>query len=151
MIQAQVVAFGCHLWYLHNPFFLCQAVASGAIRIVPDRFEKVYNQWLENIRDWCISRQLWWGHRIPVWYVFPDEATAVASDGIGGDYVVARDDSDALRQAQERYVLGNLHDACYLLELWLAYLVSSRLTACGQPDTQRQGFRLETLNPKTKP
>ncbi|MBC7240558.1 MAG: class I tRNA ligase family protein, partial [Chloroflexi bacterium] len=41
---------------------------SGRIRIVPERFEKVYYNWMENIRDWCISRQLWWGHRIPVWY-----------------------------------------------------------------------------------
>ncbi len=45
-----------------------EAVKDGRIRIVPERFEKVYFNWLENIRDWCISRQLWWGHRIPVWY-----------------------------------------------------------------------------------
>ncbi len=44
------------------------AVRSGQIKIVPERFEKVYYHWLENIEDWCISRQLWWGHRIPVWY-----------------------------------------------------------------------------------
>ncbi len=44
------------------------AVRDGRIRIVPERFEKVYFNWLENIKDWCISRQLWWGHRIPVWY-----------------------------------------------------------------------------------
>ena len=44
------------------------AVADGRIRIVPEHFTKVYNHWLENIRDWNISRQLWWGHRIPVWY-----------------------------------------------------------------------------------
>jgi len=44
------------------------AVRDGRIRIVPERFEKTYFNWLENIKDWCISRQLWWGHRIPVWY-----------------------------------------------------------------------------------
>ena len=44
------------------------AVRDGRIRIVPERFTKVYYNWLENIEDWCISRQLWWGHRIPVWY-----------------------------------------------------------------------------------
>lgn len=44
------------------------AVKTGETKFVPERFEKIYFHWLENIRDWCISRQLWWGHRIPAWY-----------------------------------------------------------------------------------
>ena len=60
-----------------------RAVHDGRIRIVPERFTKVYNNWLENIQDWCISRQLWWGHRIPVWY---------CADC--GEMTVTRDDPD---------------------------------------------------------
>ncbi|HMQ33481.1 MAG TPA: valine--tRNA ligase [Chloroflexaceae bacterium] len=52
------------------------AVREGRTRIIPERFEKVYYHWLENIEDWCISRQLWWGHRIPVWYM-PDGTMVV--------------------------------------------------------------------------
>lgn len=45
-----------------------EAVRNGDIKIVPERFEKIYYHWMENIQDWCISRQLWWGHRIPAWH-----------------------------------------------------------------------------------
>jgi valyl-tRNA synthetase len=47
---------------------MTEAVSSGSIKILPDRFEKVYFHWIENLRDWCISRQIWYGHRVPVWY-----------------------------------------------------------------------------------
>ncbi len=70
-----------------------EAVRSGRIRIVPERFNKVWDNWLENIRPWCISRQLWWGHRIPVWYVNQDE----------NRYVVALDEEQAYKQARARY------------------------------------------------
>ncbi|MDO9310692.1 MAG: class I tRNA ligase family protein, partial [Nitrosomonas sp.] len=45
-----------------------EVVANGQVKFTPDNWAHVYNQWLENIQDWCISRQLWWGHRIPAWY-----------------------------------------------------------------------------------
>src|SRR6266498_3130984 len=57
-----------------------EAVKNGRIRIVPERFEKTYYNWLENIKDWCISRQLWWGHRIPVWYCPNGHMTVTRED-----------------------------------------------------------------------
>ncbi len=56
------------------------AVRTGQIKIVPERFEKVYYNWLDNIKDWCISRQLWWGHRIPVWYCPENHMTVSRED-----------------------------------------------------------------------
>jgi valyl-tRNA synthetase len=57
-----------------------QAVRDGRIRIIPEHFAKVYFNWLENIQDWCISRQLWWGHRIPVWYCEAGHLTVARED-----------------------------------------------------------------------
>ena len=54
------------------------AVTDGRIKFVPERFERTYLHWMENIRDWCISRQIWWGHRIPVWYCDDCEALTVS-------------------------------------------------------------------------
>ncbi|KXK15529.1 MAG: valyl-tRNA synthetase [Chloroflexi bacterium OLB14] len=57
-----------------------EAVRNEKIKIVPERFEKTYFNWLENIKDWCISRQLWWGHRIPVWYCKENHMTVARED-----------------------------------------------------------------------
>ena len=57
-----------------------RAVKDGEIRMIPDRMEKTYYNWMENIKDWCISRQLWWGHRIPAWYCKDCGETIVARE-----------------------------------------------------------------------
>ncbi|MGE5560622.1 MAG: valine--tRNA ligase [Chloroflexota bacterium] len=57
------------------------AVKDGSVRFVPERFTRVYLHWMENIQDWCISRQLWWGHRIPAWYCDDCGEIIVAADG----------------------------------------------------------------------
>ncbi|OPJ56390.1 valine--tRNA ligase [Alkalithermobacter paradoxus] len=57
-----------------------EAVKSGEIKLVPERFNKIYLHWLENIKDWCISRQLWWGHRIPAYYCLDCDETIVSKD-----------------------------------------------------------------------
>ena len=57
-----------------------EAVQDGRITIVPDYFTKVYTHWMENIQDWCISRQLWWGHRIPVWYCADCNETTITRE-----------------------------------------------------------------------
>ena len=67
------------------------AVRNGTIRFVPKNWERTYYDWMENIEDWCISRQIWWGHRIPAWY---------DSDG---NAFVARNEQDAYEQAREVY------------------------------------------------
>lgn len=64
-----------------------RAVDSGAVRFIPENWVNTYNQWMNNIQDWCISRQLWWGHQIPAWY---DES---------GKVYVARSEEDAQKQA----------------------------------------------------
>src|SRR6185295_12977810 len=51
-----------------------EVVKTGLIKIIPERFEKTYFHWIDNLRDWCISRQIWFGHRIPVWYKGDDVA-----------------------------------------------------------------------------
>lgn len=61
------------------------AVKDGRVQFIPERWSKLYFDWLENIRDWCISRQLWWGHRIPIWYGPDDHAFAAHSEEEAAD------------------------------------------------------------------
>ena len=72
------------------------AVASGAVKFFPEHWASTYNHWLENIQDWCISRQLWWGHQIPAWY------------GADGQLFVAASEAEAMAQAREAGYAGPL-------------------------------------------
>ncbi|WP_371432343.1 valine--tRNA ligase [Novosphingobium sp.] len=77
-----------------------EAVRSGAIEIVPKTWEKTFFNWMENIQPWCVSRQLWWGHRIPAWYGPEFEASATRVASVGLKAFVAETEEQALMQAQ---------------------------------------------------
>ncbi len=81
-------------------------VASGEIRFVPENWVNTYNQWLNNIQDWCISRQLWWGHQIPAWY------------GVNGEVFVAHSEEEARAQADKVDYAGPLTRDPDVLDTW---------------------------------
>ncbi|VVE60074.1 valine--tRNA ligase [Pandoraea captiosa] len=83
-------------------------VRSGEIKFVPENWTTTYNQWLENIQDWCISRQLWWGHQIPAWY---DDA---------GNVFVARSEAEAIEKARAAGSTGPLKRDEDVLDTWFS-------------------------------
>jgi valyl-tRNA synthetase len=84
------------------------AVTNGDIKLVPENWISTYTQWLENIQDWCISRQLWWGHQIPAWY------------GDNGQIFVARSESEAKAQALASGYSGTLSRDADVLDTWFS-------------------------------
>ena len=82
------------------------AVQSGAVRFIPENWVNTYNQWMNNIQDWCISRQLWWGHQIPAWY---------AEDGT---VFVARNEEAAMAAAKKAGYNGELRRDPDVLDTW---------------------------------
>jgi len=97
------------------------AVAAGEVKFVPEHWTSTYNHWLENIQDWCISRQLWWGHQIPAWY---DDA---------GSIYVARTEEDAIRQARAKGYRGQLRRDEDVLDTWFSSALVP-FTSLGWPD-----------------
>jgi valyl-tRNA synthetase len=85
-----------------------EVVANGRVQFYPDNWTTIYNQWLNNIQDWCISRQLWWGHQIPAWY---------AEDG---QVFVAHSEEEALAQARAAGVAGALKRDDDVLDTWFS-------------------------------
>ena len=84
-----------------------QASRDGKVRFTPDRWTKVYEYWMENIRDWCISRQLWWGHRIPVWYCNNENCR---------ELIVSREDPTVCAKCGG----GDLHQDPDVLDTWFS-------------------------------
>ena len=78
-------------------------IGSKKPSFIPPRWEKVYKDWLENINDWCISRQLWWGHQIPAWYVLDENQDSIEQNT---PYIVARNEQDALIEANKKFGLN---------------------------------------------
>ncbi|HKB82736.1 MAG TPA: valine--tRNA ligase, partial [Burkholderiales bacterium] len=84
------------------------AVASGDVKFQPEHWTTTYNHWLENIQDWCISRQLWWGHQIPAWY------------GVDGNIYVGRNEEEAKKKAAAKGYRGALRRDEDVLDTWFS-------------------------------
>ncbi len=85
-----------------------ECVSSGEIKFYPENWVNTYNQWLNNIQDWCISRQLWWGHQIPAWY------------GVNGEVFVAHDEAEARKLADKAGYAGQLTRDNDVLDTWFS-------------------------------
>ena len=101
-----------------------EVVADGRIQFYPDNWTTIYNQWLNNIQDWCISRQLWWGHQIPAWY---------SEDG---QVFVAHNEAEAIEQARAAGVTGPLTRDPDVLDTWFSSGLVPFTTLAG-PRTRR--------------
>ncbi|MBL0029528.1 MAG: valine--tRNA ligase [Rhodanobacteraceae bacterium] len=112
-----------------------ELVENGSVKFVPENWINTYRHWLGNIQDWCISRQLWWGHRIPAWY------------GAGGEIFVARDEAGARAQAEAAGYRGALTRDDDVLETWFSSALWSHSTL-GWPDADAmKQFGFDTFLP----
>ena len=161
-------------WWLAMEDLAAPAVAAveeGRVRFTPERFARVYLDWMENIRDWCISRQIWWGHRIPVWYC-PDGHVTVAETT---PHTCAECSSAELRQEEDvldtwfssalypfatlgwpdetpelaRYYPGSvLTTARDIIFLWVARMIFSGLELTGEQPFADVLIHSTLLNPE---
>ncbi|MBR4275426.1 MAG: valine--tRNA ligase [Prevotella sp.] len=139
----------CKQWFLsmqHMADIALPPVMNGELKFYPTKYVTTYKNWLENIQDWCISRQLWWGHRIPAYFIAPLQLPPSGGESLGGNgnvnendndndnennnengeerYVVALTKEEALKKAQEKYgkdiTMDQLHRDEDALDTWFS-------------------------------
>jgi valyl-tRNA synthetase len=113
------------------------AVASGRVRFVPDQWVNTYNHWMTNIQDWCISRQLWWGHQIPAWY------------GSEGQIFVARSEDEARERAAASGYAGPLVRDEDVLDTWYSSALVPFSTLGWPDDTGQAALEQQLFLPST--
>ncbi|TVU22234.1 hypothetical protein EJB05_31918 [Eragrostis curvula] len=111
------------------------AIRSKKIEIIPQQYEQGWYRWLENIRDWCVSRQLWWGHRIPAWYVTLEDDQEKTLGSENDRWIVTSNESAAKLEAQEKYPgkKFHLHQDPDVLDTWFSSALFP-LIVLGWPD-----------------
>ncbi|MGB7300452.1 MAG: valine--tRNA ligase [Burkholderiaceae bacterium] len=110
-------------------------VANGDIHFVPQNWTSTYNHWLENIQDWCISRQLWWGHQIPAWYKADDNGQAVHD----GTVFVGLDEAQATQRARDAGYQGSLVRDPDVLDTWFSSALVPFSTLANPDEPFRDG------------
>ncbi|WP_251620043.1 valine--tRNA ligase [Odoribacter lunatus] len=136
-------------WFLkmgHLAQIALEPVMKDDIRFYPSKFKNIYRHWMENIKDWCISRQLWWGHRIPAWFL-PE-----------GGYVVATDEMEALEAARQKsgnpkLTLADLRQDEDCLDTWFSSWLwpISLFNGINDPDNEEINYYYPTADLVTGP
>ena len=114
-----------------------EAVSSGRVRFVPEQWVNTYNHWMDNIQDWCISRQLWWGHQIPAWY------------GTAGELFVGRSEDEARQRATTAGYAGTLVRDEDVLDTWYSSALVPFSTLGWPGNTGKSALEQQLFLPST--